>query len=194
VVGFVGRLVRDKGIAELLQAYLLLKPRFPELKLLLVGAPEDGDPLDRRTRTLIETTPGVITTGFVDNVVPLFPAMDVFAMPTFREGFGTASLEAAAAGKPVVTTGATGVIDTVVNGVTGMVVPVGDAEALAKAIARLLEDPELARSMGEAGRRRALENFRPEAIWAGLEGIYRGLLDGPEEGNGESQPRAERPT
>jgi len=177
VIGFIGRLVRDKGVAELLHAYLLLKPRFPELRLLLVGAFEDGDPLDRRTRTLVETTPGVITTGFVDNVVPLLHAMDVFALPTHREGFGTASLEAAAVGKPVVITNATGVIDTVVNGVTGTVVPVGDPDALAHAVGRLLDDPELARRMGELGRKRALRDFRPEVVWAGLEGIYRDLLE-----------------
>lgn len=192
MVGFVGRLTRDKGIPELLQAHLILKARFPKLVLLLVGAFEDGDPLERLTRMQIETSPGIVTTGFADSVVPFYHAMDVFAMPTHREGFGTACLEAAAAEKPVVATDATGVIDTVVNGVTGIVVPVGDAEALARAIGRLLADPALARCMGEAGRRRVVDTFRPEPIWAGLEGIYRGLLNYRRGGDGQCFPNAER--
>jgi glycosyltransferase involved in cell wall biosynthesis len=177
VVGFVGRLTRDKGIRELVDAYLLLQARFPALVLLLVGAFEKGDPVDRRTRDLLENTPGIVTAGWAKNVVPFYHLMDVLSLPTHREGFGVVSIEAAAAGKPVVVSDVTGVVDAVVDGVTGFSVPVGDAKALADAIGRLLENPELARQMGEEGRRWATAEFQPERIWRGVEELYRKLYE-----------------
>jgi glycosyltransferase involved in cell wall biosynthesis len=176
VVGFVGRLVRDKGVRELVDAWERLRPRFPTLTLLLVGPFEEGDPVDVETRQRIESTPGIVAPGPVDDVVPYFHLMDVFALPTYREGFGEVSLEAAAAGKPVVTTTATGAQDAVVDGVTGFTVPVGNAAALADAVGRLLENPESARQMGEAGRQRAIAEFQPERIFGEIEELYRGLL------------------
>jgi lipopolysaccharide/colanic/teichoic acid biosynthesis glycosyltransferase len=177
VVGFVGRLTRDKGIRELVNAYLLLKPRFPSLVLLLVGQFEEGDPVDSRTRELIGVTSGVVNVGFVEDVVPYYHIMDVLAFPTHREGFGIVSIEAAAAGKPVVATDATGVVDSVMDGVTGFTVPVGDAEALAGALGGLLASPESARQMGEAGRRWVTAEFQPERIWQGIDELYRELLN-----------------
>jgi len=176
VVGFVGRLVRDKGIFELVEAYTRLRTRFPSLHLLLVGPYEDGDPLDRQTRLMIETTPGIVTVGQVEDAGAYFHLMDILAFPSHREGFGTVAIEAAVAGKPVVTTNATGAVDTVVDGVTGIVVPVDDPAALARALLHLLSDRELAHRMGRAGQDRAVRDFRPEPIWAGIEGVYRALL------------------
>jgi len=172
VVGFVGRLVRDKGIKELVEAWLRLRPRFPTVTLLVVGAFEEGDPVDARSRQLIETTPGIVAAGQVADVVPYYHLMDVLASATYREGFGEVALEAAAAGKPVVTTDAVGAVDSVADGVTGYVVPVGDAEALAAALGRLLENPEMARKMGEAGRQRVIADFKPERIWREVDELY----------------------
>jgi lipopolysaccharide/colanic/teichoic acid biosynthesis glycosyltransferase len=178
VVGYVGRLVRDKGINELVAAFMRLKQRFPRLTLLLVGQYEDADPVDTRTRRLIETTPGIVASGWVefDEVVPFYHLMDTLALPTYREGHGGVTLEASAAGKPVVTTNATGAKDTVIDGVTGFAVPVGDAEALANALGRLLENPELARQMGEAGRKWVKAEFQAERIWKGTADLYREML------------------
>jgi glycosyltransferase involved in cell wall biosynthesis len=188
VVGFVGRFTRDKGINELVDAYLLLKPRFPALVLLLVGSFEEGDPVDSRTRELIEAASGIVSVGWVDDVVPYYQLMYVLASPTYREGFGTVALEAAAAGKPAVTTNATGARDAVVDGVTGLIVPVGDSDALAEALGRLLENPDLARKMGEAGRRWAIAEFPRERIWHGVEELYRKLY----EEKVEAKAKAER--
>jgi glycosyltransferase involved in cell wall biosynthesis len=175
VIGFVGRLVRDKGIKELVEAWLRLRPRFPTVTLLVVGAFEEADPVDARTRQLIETTPEIVAAGQVADVVPYYHLMDVLASATYREGFGEVALEAAAAGKPVVTTDAVGAVDSVAPGVTGYIVPVGDTEALAAALGRLLENPEMARKMGEAGRQRVIADFKPERIWREVDELYRGL-------------------
>jgi glycosyltransferase involved in cell wall biosynthesis len=165
ILGFVGRLTRDKGIAELVEAYSKLRERFPELRLLLVGEVEDADPLPSETRRLIKREPQIIHTGFVEDPVPYYHMMDVLAFPTHREGFPNAVLEAHAAGKPVVAARSTGVVDAVVDGATGVLVPVGDARALAAALELVLADKNLGVTLGAAGRERALREFRQEIVW-----------------------------
>lgn len=171
VVGFVGRFTRDKGIADLIEAFKQLQTRFPAAALLLIGDYEEGDPVEPQVREAIEGTPGVVRTGFVPNVYPYYPLMTVLALPTRREGFPTVALEAAAFGLPVVTTDATGARDAVRHGVTGWQVAVGDVQALATALVEALIDPLEAQRRGSAGRRRVEAQFRPEDVqrrWAEL--------------------------
>jgi glycosyltransferase involved in cell wall biosynthesis len=176
VLGFVGRFTRDKGMAELIRAYDILRVSFPNLRLLLVGDFEDGDPVPVGLRHRIESEPNIIRPGFVRDIEYYYQIMDVLALPTYREGFPNAILEAHAAGKPVVATRATGVVDAVVDGVTGLLVPIGDSEALAEGCARLLKDPKLAVAMGRAGSDRVLNEFRQEVIWEALLQEYLKLL------------------
>lgn len=176
VVGFVGRLTRDKGIPELLDAYDRLRPEFPDVWLLLVGGYEDGDPLDPLLRKRIEIEPNILRSGFVERVEAYYQVMNVLVLPTYREGFGNVILEAHAAGKPVVATRATGVVDAVVDTVTGILVPVGDAQGLANALSFVLKDKALAARMGNAGRERVLSEFRQELIWEALLEEYRTIL------------------
>src|SRR5579863_115419 len=175
VVGFVGRLTKDKGIVELVSAFLSLLSDVPDLRLLLVGDYESGDPVPDHTRNLIDTHAKIIRTGFVDRVEIYYHLMDLLALPSHREGFGAVSLEAAAAGKPVVGTRTTGVVDAVQDGVTGILVPVGDADALARAILRLVSDKALAKSIGEAGRLRVERHFQSADVCARLLSFYREL-------------------
>jgi glycosyltransferase involved in cell wall biosynthesis len=175
-VGFVGRLTRDKGIPELLDAYDRLRPEFPDVWLLLVGGYEDGDPLDPLLRKRIEIEPNILRSGFVERVEAYYQVMNVLVLPTYREGFGNVILEAHAAGKPVVATRATGVVDAVVDTVTGILVPVGDAQGLANALSFVLKDKALAARMGNAGRERVLSEFRQELIWEALLEEYRTIL------------------
>ncbi|QFP75894.1 sugar transferase [Deinococcus sp. AJ005] len=176
VIGFVGRFVKDKGIAELLQAFGRLHEANPRTRLLLVGDYEQGDPVAADVRHTIETHPGIVRAGFVPDTAPYYQLMDVLALPTYREGFPTAPLEAAAAAKPVVATNATGAVDAVVDGVTGFTVPVGDTGALADALRRLLEDKALARQFGQAGQERVLRDFQSQRIWEALDELYQELL------------------
>jgi lipopolysaccharide/colanic/teichoic acid biosynthesis glycosyltransferase len=182
VIGFVGRLTKDKGISELVDAYLELRRRIPELRLLLVGEMEEGDPLPAATRRCLESEQGVLRTGFVEDPADYYHVMDVFAFPTYREGFGNVALEANAAGKPVVAFRATGAADAVVDGVTGMLVPVGDSGALARALEVVLKDRRLAAEMGSAGRERVLREFRPEMVWDAMAEEYARGLREKEEG------------
>lgn len=172
VIGFVGRFVADKGIAELFEAYSRLRQSFPELRLLLVGDFEEGDPVPEELRRRIINDPHVTITGFLKEVAPYYHVMDVFALPTRREGFPTSVLEAHAAGKPVVTFRATGAVDAVVDGVDGIVVEARDVGGLAEALARLIGDPSLAQTMGRRGRDRAVGEFQPGRIWSALAESY----------------------
>jgi len=176
IVGFVGRLTRDKGISELVEAYLELRRYLPELRLLCVGGQEKGDPLPPEILHHLENEPGIIQTGFVQDPVPFYHVMDVLALPTHREGFPNVVLEAHAVGKPVVAARATGVVDAVIDGVTGILVPVGDSHALASALARVIQDQRLAAALGSAGRERVLREFGQEIVWDALAQEYLQLL------------------
>ncbi len=176
VIGFVGRFTRDKGIAELVEAYQVVRRRFPVARLLLLGRFEKGDPVPDEARAFIETDPGIAHVGFVPDPSAYYHVMDILALPTYREGYPTVVLEASAAGKPVVATRATGAVDAVRDGITGLLVPVGDAPALADALVRLLENPELATRMGAAGRTRVEQHYATEQVCEDLAGLYRQLL------------------
>ena len=192
-VGYVGRLTRDKGVPELLDAFVSLRNQFPDLRLLLVGRFEAGDPLPVETRRALETDPHVVLAGHqkrhgadpaadpgtdwpVEDVAPYYALMDVFVLPSHREGLPNVVLEAQAAGTPVVAARATGIVDAVIEGETGLLVPVGDVAALADAVASLLQNDDFARALACAGRERVQREFRQEQIWEALRTEYLALL------------------
>jgi len=177
---FVGRLTCDKGIAELVEAFLQLENRIPNLRLLLVGSFEDGDPLPEDIHKRLETHDRVILAGPVNDTAPYYAMADVLVLPSHREGLPTVVLEAHAAGKPVIGAAATGIVDLVVDGETGLLFPVGDVSSLADAIARLTEDKALARKLADAGRDHVNRKFRQELIWAALRREYLKVLQGGE--------------
>jgi len=176
VIGFAGRLVRDKGLLELVAAYQQLKVGIPNLRLLLLGSYEIGDPVPRSTRRIIAEDPHILCSGHVRDIADYYQVMDVLALPTYREGYPSVVLEAQSAAKPVVTTFAPGAVDSVVDGVTGLLVPAGDISALAAALHSLLRDRTYATCLGRAGRERVLREFRHEAIWRSLVQQYNQLI------------------
>src|SRR5712664_1022029 len=176
VVLFVGRLTCDKGIPELLEAFSQLIDRFPELRLLLVGCFEDGDPLPVNTRKSLEAHSRVIFAGAVQDTAPYYAIADVLVLPSHREGLPTVVLEAQAAGKPVIGASATGIVDVVVDGETGLLFPVGDVPAFTEAMARLITDKGLANKLGLAGQEQVKRKFRQERIWEALYRAYFAVL------------------
>jgi len=198
VVGFVGRFTRDKGVPELVKAFLQLTRRFPELRLLLLGRFEDEDPLPFETHNCLATHPNVVLVGHtrqarlagssghpkanrredwpVEQSAPYYEVMDIFVLPTHREGLPNVILEAQAAGRPVVASRATGVVDVVRDGETGLLFPIGDVDALATALTRLLTDRELGKNLARAGQARVNREFRQEQVWEALHQEYLRLL------------------
>jgi glycosyltransferase involved in cell wall biosynthesis len=152
VIGFVGRLTKDKGIGELVRSFQILERQGRPVRLLLMGDFESGDPVDRETVEWIHTNPAARWLGFVPDPKPYYRLMNVFVFPTYREGLPNVLLEAAAAGVPLVSTKVTGVVDIIQDGLTGILVPPGDAPALARAVGQLLDEPETATRMVKAAQ------------------------------------------
>ena len=176
VIGFLGRIVRDKGLIELTQAWQMLKSQWTDLHLLIVGQFEPHDPLPAAVEEIMRSDPAIHLTGYVDEIVDLYQAMDLLVLPTYREGFPVVPLEAAAMRLPVIATQIPGCSEAVADGVTGRLVPPYDALALAEATQTYLNDPELRVRHGQNGRERVIQNFRPELIWEATYQEYLRLL------------------
>ena len=134
------------------------------------------DALAPETRRAIENHPAIVYTGFVPDAAPWYRAMDMMVLPTLREGFPNAALEAASSGLPVITTLATGARDAVIPEVTGLQVPPGYPEAICEAILQLLSDEPRRRTMGAAARRWAIDRFSEERVMSLTVALYRELM------------------
>jgi glycosyltransferase involved in cell wall biosynthesis len=177
VVGFVGRLTRDKGLPELIEAFDRILAADPAAHLLLVGwfdAAEDA--LDAGLRSRILSHPRIYCTGFVSDSAPYYRAMDVMVLPTWREGFPNVVLEASATGVPVVTTNSTGARDAVIPEVTGLLIPPGYPEAIYESVIKLLRDPERRRRMGRAARAWVVEHYSEERVLSLTANYYLSLV------------------
>lgn len=177
VIGVVARMVAEKGILELLEAAARLRARFPGLRVLLVG-PFDlakADAITRDTADRYGVGDLCVFTGHRTDLPELYAVMDVFALPSHREGFPRTPMEASAMSVPVVATNIRGCRSAVVDGSTGLLVRLGDAGELAEALARLLADENLRREMGQAGRRVAVEQFDERRVFAKVLSAYDDL-------------------
>ncbi len=178
VVGFVGRLTRDKGVPELIEAFDAILAAKPDTHLLLVGwfdASEDA--LSSALRSRIENHPRIHYTGYVADTAPYYRMMDVMVLPTWREGFPNVVLEAAATGIPVVTTLATGSRDAVVPEVTGLLIPPGYPVAIRESVLQLLHNPQRRCRMGQAARAWVLDHYVNEHVLGLTAQYYKSLLD-----------------
>jgi glycosyltransferase involved in cell wall biosynthesis len=164
VVGYVGRLVNDKGINELIAAWKLLLENNSNCKLLLVGPFEERDALPPHIKDYILNTSSIIYTGLIHDTPIHYSLMDMFILPSYREGFPTVVLEASAMELPVLTTRATGCIDSIIENETGMFVDL-TPEDIVIHIQAYLDDPALRHKHGKNGRLYVLENFEQSSIW-----------------------------
>lgn len=167
VIGYVGRVSLHKGSYELVEVFEDLYKSNQQLRLMLIGHFDCTQELKDRVRV----HPGIIYFEFQDNV-PLFMSLfHLFVLPSWREGFSNASIQAAAMGLPVVTSNATGCRDAILNGINGMVFSVRSKEKLKKSLESYIHDPERVAKHSSNSIRWA-EKFRSEIIWTGLEEVY----------------------
>jgi glycosyltransferase involved in cell wall biosynthesis len=135
------------------------------------------DALDPGLRERILRHPNIYCTGFVADTAPYYRAMDLFILPTWREGFPNAVLEAAATGLPVVTTESTGARDSVLPEITGLLIPPGHPDAIYEAVMKLIRDPERRGRMGQAARAWILEHYVESHVVGMTVDYYKSLLD-----------------
>jgi len=172
------RLLWDKGIAEYIAAARQLKSEGRAIRFLLAGAPDPGNPAavpEADVRGWVGE--GVLEwLGHVDDMPALFASVDIVVLPSYREGLPKGLIEAAACALPLVTTDAPGCREVVSDGVDGLLVPVRDAAALANAISRLQDDPELASRLGAAARKKALTQFDEQVVVDATTAVYCEVL------------------
>lgn len=176
VAGFVGRMTADKGIAELIPAFLGARAKYPNLYLLIVGDYEQRDKPAPRFVEALERDPHIIRTGWQADTAAYYGAMDFLVLPSRREGFANVLLEAQAASLPVIATDIEGCRDAIWPRETGLLVPLGSGDALQGAMEKLAGDAELRRRMGEAGREWVVENFEQTHVWAMYDQHYKRLM------------------
>ncbi len=175
LVGNVAALVPHKGQQHLIAAIPLVLREVPDTRVVILGEGPLRADLEHRVKQL-RLEKHVVLPGFRDDVLAAIKAFDVFVMSSETEGLGTSLLDAMAAGKPCVGTRAGGIPEAVEDGVTGLVVPPRDPEALAHAIVRLLKDEALRQRMGEAGLARVRAQFSVEGMVEGTLEAYRSAV------------------
>jgi glycosyltransferase involved in cell wall biosynthesis len=160
LVGVVGRLVREKGYAEVFAAAQLLRISHPEVRIVVVG-PEEPDKNDAISAREIADAKrsGVVFLGMRDDLDVLYAAFDLVVLASHREGFSRSGMEAAAMGVPLIATDIRGTHPVVEPGSTGLFFPVGDVQALVDAVATLATDSERRLAMGDRARRKAEREF-----------------------------------
>ncbi|MBQ7170759.1 MAG: glycosyltransferase [Clostridia bacterium] len=162
VFGFVGRITRDKGINELLEAYRRIRAEHPNTYLIMVGREEEDGTINRELYDWSKNDPGILYTGYSSTVEQMLSAMDCYVLPSYREGFGTGTIEAEAMGLPVIVTNIPGSKDAVLPGETGLLVEKADTDALYDAMKQMLFE---AKKYSEKGYSFVKENFERQQLF-----------------------------
>ena len=165
VCGFVGRITGDKGVNELFAAFRQLLEKHPDAYLMLIGNLERAGSVDQALYGWAEEEPRVLFCGYTNVVEQYLSAMDVYILPSYREGFGSAVIEAEAMGVPVIVSDIPGPTDAMKREQTGLVVKKADVTELYEAMARLLEDETLRGAFGSAGHDFAVKNFEQKQLF-----------------------------
>ena len=161
VIGFCGRLVKDKGIIELVDAFNMLKESHPDkrVKMLIIGPPEIRDGLPKETLAFLKESNDVFFTGRIPfkEIQTYYMLMDVLVLPTHRDGFGMVAIEASAMERPVIVSDFTGSAETIEEGVTGLYID-KTPQSIVKAVEKCF-DKDFAKQLGQNGRKFVCENF-----------------------------------
>lgn len=174
-IGCLAGLEERKGLGYLLESVALLKADGMKVRCQIAGDGPQRAHLEEEVQRL-SLRGDVHFLGFITDTTEFFAGVDIFAMPSLFEGLGVAALEAMAAGKPVVATRVGGLTESVLDGVTGFLVPPRDSASLASAIAKLVRAPALAEAMGQQGRDRARQHFSLQNMARQNESYYHELL------------------
>ncbi|WP_378187992.1 glycosyltransferase family 4 protein [Aquimarina sp. W85] len=173
---FVGRLVTDKGVNELIKAFKKLNEQHDSIKLILVGPFErDLDPLLEETENEISMNPNIISLGWQNDVRPFFAIANVLAFPSYREGFPNVVMQASAMGVTSIVTNINGCNEIISNKENGLIIPVKDSDSLYKAMQKLILDKNLIDTLASNSRPRIEKLYERKTVWKALLDEYNSL-------------------
>lgn len=174
---FVGRIVRDKGVNEMVSAFVRLNEKYPDSRLLLVGPSEDTlDPVSPETRRLMDECATIESVGSQKDVRPFYEESDVLVFPSYREGFPNVVIEAGAMGLPCIVTDINGSREIIVDGENGLVIPPRDEASLYDAMEWMLEHPVECAKMAEAARPMVAGRYEQGFVRRCLKDYYKKIL------------------
>jgi len=178
VIGIVARLVREKGYLEFFEAFSQVVRKFPQATLLIIGPqePKKRDKIDPNIVRRYGIKNNVLFLGERENIAEFYALMDIFVLPSWREGLGISIIEASAMEKPIVATDIRGCRETVENNKTGILIPAKNSKKIAEAIIYLLNNPEKAKEMGRQGRMKVLREFDERLVFDRMKTEYERLL------------------
>ena len=176
---FIGRVVRDKGIDELVEAFSLLHSEHPQTRLILVGRAEDNlDPVSPNTRRTIASHPAIEAVGNQSDVRPWLAASDALVFPSYREGFPNVVIEAGALDLPSIVTDINGSREIIVHGQNGIIVPPRNAQALLQAMTQFVQNPQATQAMAQKARQMIASRFEKSFVQKCLFDYYQKILIG----------------
>ena len=174
---FIGRVVRDKGIDELVEAFSLLHSEHPQTRLILVGHAEDNlDPVSPNTRSAIASHPAIEAVGSQSDVRPWLAASDALVFPSYREGFPNVVIEAGALDLPSIVTDINGSREIIVHGQNGIIVPPRNAQALLQAMTQFVQNPQATQAMALKARQMIASRFEKSFVQKCLFDYYKQIL------------------
>ena len=174
---FVGRVVRDKGINELVEAFVRLHQAIPATRLILVGRFEDNlDPVSGKTRLAIERCDAIEAVGSQSDVRPWLAAADALVFPSYREGFPNVVIEAGALDLPSIVTDINGSREIIVHGKNGIIVPPRNAQALLQAMTQFVQNPQATQAMAANARKMIASRFEKSFVEQCLIDYYKEIL------------------
>lgn len=174
---FVGRIVKDKGLVELVEVFNDLCSKHTDVTLMLIGPDDEGLASELQNIVKIENQSRFIHMGLSKSPEKFMSAADIFCMPSYREGFGVAALEASSCALPVVGTQIHGLSDAVINDKTGILVPVANHFELGNALSKLIQNPKLRERYGRAGRKRTIKEFRRQKVIESYSNFFRRAIE-----------------
>jgi glycosyltransferase involved in cell wall biosynthesis len=178
IIGIVGRLVQEKGYYDLFQAVSKIIKEFPEILVLAIGPTEPGkkDFVDQNIVEKLGIKDNVLFLGERTDIDEIYPLMDIFVLPSRREGFPRSVLEASALARPIIATNIRGCREAVDNGNTGVLIPERNPGKLAEAITYFLKNPDEAKQMSANARKKAENEFDENAVFAKINQGYQNLI------------------
>lgn len=176
VFSFVGRVVKDKGINELVDAFYKLNSIHSNTKLLLVGPYENGlDPINKNTKIRIDSCESIVHTGFIEDIRPYLAISDLFVFPSYREGFPNVVMQAGSMGIPSIVTNINGCNEIIENGINGLIIPSKDSDSLYKAMLELYQNNEKRNKMASVTREMIATKYEQQLVWNSLLKEYQSL-------------------